>query len=44
MKKNSKAIPFQPHPIDPDVKFKVGELVWAKMRGFPPWPAIVIST
>lgn len=22
--------------------FKQGDLVWAKMKGFPPWPALVI--
>ncbi len=24
-------------------KFKINELVWAKIRGYPYWPAVVIN-
>lgn len=25
------------------VAFEVGEIVWSKMKGFPWWPAVVLS-
>lgn len=38
---HEKSVPFQPKPVGEDVEFEQGEIVWAKLKGFPPWPAIV---
>lgn len=47
---NSSAIslPIQPTTTDVEntvckVQFKVGEIVWARIKGFPAWPAKVIA-
>ena len=30
-------------PVTKDLMFEEGEVVWAKVRGYPPWPALVIN-